>query len=91
MSDGVFILTDTAVFASAAVVIAGSLLLYIHGRRNRLREAGLVSERAELASAYQEVAAAKQRAEAESAHLQSIMSGMSDGVMMLNNDLTLVL
>ena len=84
------VLANGVVFAGVALLLAGSVLLYVRGRRNRRREAVLLSERAELAADYIELEASKQRSEAESSHLNSIMSGMSDGVMMLDANFNLV-
>ncbi len=81
-----------AMLASGGVLalLAGIATIYREACRARRREAMLAAERAELTSAYTELQAAKRRAEAESHHLSATLSGMSDGVMMLNSDFRLV-
>jgi signal transduction histidine kinase/ActR/RegA family two-component response regulator/HPt (histidine-containing phosphotransfer) domain-containing protein len=64
--------------------IAGGTVMFREARRARRRESRLARDGAALAAAYTELAAAKTRAEANNAQLEATLSGMSDGVIMLD-------
>jgi signal transduction histidine kinase/DNA-binding LytR/AlgR family response regulator len=72
-------------------VLLGTALMFREARAARRGEAQLAADRAALAHAYTELAQAKARAEAQTAQLQAVLGGMSDGVCMFDADLNLVI
>ena len=76
--------------AAVAIMIGGVLALAWLLRRAWLRDHRVARDRAALHAAYAELEGAKSRAEAQATQLQATLSGMSDGVMMLNAELQLV-
>jgi len=67
-----------------------TVLLVREVRASSGREHRLAQDRAVLEGAYTELEAAKGSAEAKTAQIEATLSGMSDGVMMLDADLCLV-
>ncbi len=90
-------MSPSALHVSSLVALLGLLALllgcaamYREARHARRREAAIAQERAELTAAYGQLEIAKRRAEAETHHLNATLSGMSDGVMMLDSEFRLV-
>ena len=71
-------------------VLLGSYLMFREARTARLRAARMVRDGAALAASFDALEAVKSRAEAQIAQLQAVLGGMSDGVMMVDDDLRLV-
>ena len=87
---GELVVPGAAALVGLALLLFGAATMYGIARNARRREAALALERAELTQANHELDASKRRAEAESHHLLATLSGMSDGVMMLDTALHLV-
>jgi signal transduction histidine kinase/CheY-like chemotaxis protein len=82
--------TAVVALVGAMMALAATALLLREARNARRRERRLERDSAALSAAYAELEAAKSRAEAKAAQLQATLSGMSDGVMMLDSRLSLV-
>ncbi len=80
-------------FASSITVaiVLMAVLLWRARTAWRARENRLFGDRAALEAAYAEAEAAKAQAEAQTAQLGGVLSDMSDGVMLLDGELRLVL
>ncbi len=73
-----------------AAVLLMALLLVRELRNSRGREQRLAQDRAVLEDAYAELEEANASAEAKTSQIEATLSGMSDGVMMLDANLCLV-
>jgi signal transduction histidine kinase len=79
-------------FASGitALVLLMTVLLLRAEREARRREQGLANDRAVLADKNAELQAAQQQAQAKAAQLSATLTGMNDGVMMVDGDWNLL-
>jgi signal transduction histidine kinase/ActR/RegA family two-component response regulator len=82
--------TDIALLAVTGALLLVAVLMVLRSRADSRREAAARRDRSGLARAYAELSAAKAAAEARSAQLEATLSGMSDGVMMLDGEARLV-
>ena len=81
---------NAMLLALTVALLVVAVLLVVRLRADRRRELASRRDRAVLAAAYAELATAKSAAEARSAQLEATLSGMSDGVMMLDAESRLV-
>lgn len=77
-------------FGISVALLIMTALLVREVRAASGREQRLAQDRAVLEAAYSELESAKGSAEAKTAQIEATLSGMSDGVMMLDPDLRLV-
>ena len=85
--------SETARLFAIGVTVLVALMAFLlvrEVRSSRGRELRLDQDRSVLEDAYRALGMAKASAEAKTAQLQATLSGMSDGVMMLDADLCLV-
>jgi two-component system, sensor histidine kinase len=80
------------VFAAmvSLLLIAGAVMLIRQIEMSFVREERLAEDRNLIESAYGELAQAKSNSERKSAEIEATLTGMTDGVMMLDSDLRLV-
>ena len=80
----------TVVGFGLAATIGGALALYLYGRHWRRRSVHQAEDAVALRLAYAELEAAKRHAEAQTAQTRATLTGMSDGLMVLDAELRLV-
>jgi signal transduction histidine kinase/CheY-like chemotaxis protein len=82
---------DAVVAVVGPLALAALVWLAVRLRRARLTEELLERERAMLALAYEQLSLAKAAAEARTVQFQATLAGMSDGLMVVDADLRLML